>query len=231
MPVISFVNPKGGAGKTTCALLLATELAHQGASVTIIDADRESWVAEWRKKSEHIENINVVQDTDEGTFLDTIEDASSKSQFVIIDLEGTANLLVPNAISMSDLVLIPIRGAYMDAKSAGKAIRLIRNAERTSRQTIPYRVMFNAVGAAVKTRSQRNAAKQLAASDIPLLQTEIIQRAAFCELPDFGGSLYTMDPKRVSSLERAKENAKAYADEIVAILRRSADQSEAGKAA
>ena len=37
MPVISFVSPKGGVGKTTTALLLATELAEQGAShVTII---------------------------------------------------------------------------------------------------------------------------------------------------------------------------------------------------
>ncbi len=41
MPVISFANPKGGAGKTTSALLLATELAARGAAVTIIDADPE----------------------------------------------------------------------------------------------------------------------------------------------------------------------------------------------
>ncbi|MEM7239744.1 MAG: AAA family ATPase, partial [Pseudomonadota bacterium] len=36
MPVISFANPKGGAGKTTTALLLATELAAEGATVTIV---------------------------------------------------------------------------------------------------------------------------------------------------------------------------------------------------
>ncbi len=39
MPVIAFANPKGGSGKSTSALLLATELAVKGASVTIIDAD------------------------------------------------------------------------------------------------------------------------------------------------------------------------------------------------
>jgi chromosome partitioning protein len=43
MPVISFANPKGGAGKTTTALILATELADSGASVSIIDADPERW--------------------------------------------------------------------------------------------------------------------------------------------------------------------------------------------
>ena len=40
MPVISFANPKGGAGKTTTALVLATQLASRGAQVLIIDADR-----------------------------------------------------------------------------------------------------------------------------------------------------------------------------------------------
>ena len=41
MPIISFANPKGGAGKTTSALILATELAAKGAQVAIIDADPE----------------------------------------------------------------------------------------------------------------------------------------------------------------------------------------------
>jgi chromosome partitioning protein len=41
MPVIAFADPKGGFGKSTSAVLLATELAVKGASVTIIDADPE----------------------------------------------------------------------------------------------------------------------------------------------------------------------------------------------
>ena len=37
MPIISFANPKGGAGKTTSALLLAGELAQKGARVVIVE--------------------------------------------------------------------------------------------------------------------------------------------------------------------------------------------------
>ena len=47
MPPISFANPKGGAGKTTSALLLATELAGRGAEVVVIDADPERWISQW----------------------------------------------------------------------------------------------------------------------------------------------------------------------------------------
>ena len=39
-PVIAFVSPKGGVGKTTAALTLASELIHQtGERISIIDAD------------------------------------------------------------------------------------------------------------------------------------------------------------------------------------------------
>ena len=46
MPVIVFATPKGGAGKTTSALLLASELAARGATVAIIDADPEKWISQ-----------------------------------------------------------------------------------------------------------------------------------------------------------------------------------------
>ena len=39
MPVISTANPKGGSGKSTSTLVIATTLAAKGASVCIIDAD------------------------------------------------------------------------------------------------------------------------------------------------------------------------------------------------
>lgn len=46
MHVISFAKPKGGAGKTTTALILATQLSENGATVSIIDADPERWVSQ-----------------------------------------------------------------------------------------------------------------------------------------------------------------------------------------
>jgi chromosome partitioning protein len=49
MPVIAFSSPKGGAGKTTAAMVLATVLAERGATVTVIDADPNKNVAEWAK--------------------------------------------------------------------------------------------------------------------------------------------------------------------------------------
>jgi len=102
MPIISFANPKGGAGKTTSALLLASELASRGAQVTIIDADPEKWISQWGKLPGKPDNMTIIADVTEDGIVDQIEQAAETAQFVIVDLEGTASLMVANAIGMSD---------------------------------------------------------------------------------------------------------------------------------
>ena len=101
MPVISFANPKGGAGKTTTALILATQLSENGATVSIIDADPERWISQWGDLPGRPNNISVISGVSEDSIVDLIEAESEKSQFVIVDLEGTASLMVANAIGMS----------------------------------------------------------------------------------------------------------------------------------
>lgn len=126
MPVISFVSPKGGVGKTTSALLLATELAEQGARVTVIDADPNLPIAKWSKLPGVPDNMDVVADVGEATIVDAIDEARSRSPFVVVDLEGAASSRVTHAVSMSDLVLIPIQASVLDADQAARAIKLIR---------------------------------------------------------------------------------------------------------
>ena len=60
MAVIAFANPKGGAGKSTAALVLATELAISGAQVTIIDADPNWPIHDWSKLPNKPKNIEVL---------------------------------------------------------------------------------------------------------------------------------------------------------------------------
>src|SRR5713101_9084943 len=99
MPTIVFASPKGGAGKSTSAVLLATELALKGASVTIIDADPNKPVSQWAARQGHPETLTVISDVTEKTIIDEIENAARQASFVIVDLEGTANMMVAYAIS------------------------------------------------------------------------------------------------------------------------------------
>ena len=76
MPTISFASSKGGAGKSTSALLLATELAGQGASVTIIDADPNQPITRWSRKPGCPEKLTVISGATEETLTDEIDAAA-----------------------------------------------------------------------------------------------------------------------------------------------------------
>ncbi len=221
MPTIAFANPKGGAGKTTAALLLASELAAKGAKVTIIDADPERWISQWGELKGKPDNIKIIKNTTEDTIVDQIDDASRDSQFVIVDLEGTASLMVANTIGMADLVIIPTQGSAMDAKGGAKTIRLIRNQERMARRRIAHSVLLTRTSAAVTSRSLRNVQEQLAKSGVDVFITPIVERAAFRDIFDFGGTLASLDPRNVSNLEKARENAREFAGEVIAKLKQS----------
>ncbi len=47
MPVITIAQSKGGAGKTTLALALASEFEALGGSVFMLDADRQNSLLNW----------------------------------------------------------------------------------------------------------------------------------------------------------------------------------------
>jgi chromosome partitioning protein len=219
MPVIAFANPKGGAGKTTSALLLASELASRKASVAIIDADPEKWISQWGALPGRPANITITSDVTEDSIVDQIEAAAATSQFVVVDLEGTASLMVANAIGMSDLVIIPTQGASMDAKGAAKTIRLIRNQARMARRDISHAVLLTRTSAAVASRALKNVREQLDQAGIPVFGTSIVERAAYRDILDYGGLLGDLDRTQVSNIDKAVENARAFAAEVVARLK------------
>ncbi|GAA4186909.1 hypothetical protein GCM10023069_71460 [Shinella granuli] len=107
MPVVCAANPKGGAGKSTTILAIASTLAQQGGSVTIIDADPNKPITDWRTGKSTLP-IQVISDATEGSIRDLINTAASEAQFVFVDLEGTASRLASRAIIRADLTLIPL---------------------------------------------------------------------------------------------------------------------------
>ena len=219
MPVISFANPKGGAGKTTTALLAATQLAENGASVVIIDADPERWISQWGEMPGKPDAVRIISDVTEDTIIDVIEHEAGRAQFVIVDLEGTASLMVANAIGMSDFVAIPLQGSSMDAKGGAKVLRLISSQARMARRPIPHAVVLTRTSAAVRSRSLKNVTSELEDAGIPVFETAIVERAASRDLFDFGGTLSTLDGAQTSNIQKAIDNARDFTGELVAKVR------------
>ncbi|MBD1548701.1 ParA family protein [Roseibium aggregatum] len=215
MPVISFANAKGGAGKTTAALLLATEVAERGKSVTIFDADPQKWISKWYELPNRSSRISVISEISPASITEQITDAAAATDYVIVDLEGTENLVVANALSVSDLVVVPIQGSSMDARGGAKILTLIGKLEKIVRHKIQHCVVLTRTNAAVTTRAMKAVQDFLAVQGIDVLSTPIVERAAYRDLFEFGGGLGDQCPKQITNLDKAKENAEMFAAEVL----------------
>lgn len=223
MPTVVFASPKGGAGKSTSAVLLATELAGKGAAVTVIDADPNRPVSRWASRPGKPDNLSVIADVSEEYIIDSIEEAARKTAFVIVDLEGTASMMVGLAISRADLVIIPTQGSQLDAAEAVKAIKLVRNMEKAGREgrTIPAAVLFTRTSPAIRTRTLQSIEGEFHKAGVKIFDTQMHERDAFRAIFSFGGSLSALDKAQVSNLPAAITNARAFAGEVVSMLKQA----------
>ena len=219
MPVISLANPKGGAGKTTTALVLATCLAEEGASVTIIDADPNRPITDWRKGNAK-SVIRVAGDITEANIRDRINQAAADSQFVFVDLEGTASRLTARAVIRSDLTIIPLGGNSLDAQQAARAVNLVRESEADVGRALNYALSFNRTNPPPFTkRIEREIGNQLNRSGHPVLSSHLHRREAFNAMFMERRSLFDLDRGKVNGLEAAVDNAVSFTAEVLRHLR------------
>lgn len=222
MPVISFANPKGGSGKTTSVLLLACEIARTGQNVTIIDGDPNLNIQRWKEKGNpDKENITVVSGVTEESIMDEIEKASRETPFVLVDLEGTASLSVMWAVSVSDLVILPIKGSYMDIEQGMKALKLIRSQEKASRRSIPYRILFTQTSAAIRPATIKHITEMLVEGGYKTFDSQIIEREAYRAIFYYGCSVRGLQEHGFKNLTNAIGNAREFMEETFSILESS----------
>ena len=221
MPTIVFASPKGGVGKSTAAVLLATELATHGGTVTMIDADPNRPLSQWAALAGKPDNLTVIATTTEDSIIDTIENAATLTTFVIVDLEGTASMMVGYAMSRADFVVIPAQGSHLDATEAVKAVKLVKAQEKAFKRRIPFAILFTRTSAAIRPRTLQSIEAEFAENEVPMFGTQIHEREAYRALFAFGGTLSGLDPAQVANLPAARLNAKAFAGEVIERIKAS----------
>ncbi|MEO8129595.1 MAG: ParA family protein, partial [Bryobacteraceae bacterium] len=157
-------------------------------------------------------------DISETTIIDEIDTAAQKTPFVVVDLEGTASMMVAYAISRADLVIIPIQGSQLDAAEGSKAIKLIKQQERAFKKTIPFAILFTRTNPALRPRTFAHIQAEFQKHNIRAFRSHLHEREAYRALFSFGGTLESLDPRKVGNLEKAIANAREYAAEVVAML-------------
>ena len=223
MPVIAVSNPKGGAGKSTATLLLSTFLAQRGATVCVLDADPNQPILDWKANGRSTTTVEVIGGVRESNLMEILD--QQQHQFIFIDLEGTASVLVSRSIALADFVIVPVQASAVDVRQASKAIRAVRDEERVAQRSnatrkIPYKVLMTrtpAPGAPVSSVQQQLEA-EITNAGIPRFKTSLAERLAFKAIFVERLSLPELAGLKVGNLEAAYENVHQLAEELVELL-------------
>jgi chromosome partitioning protein len=217
MPVIVLASPKGGVGKSTCTVLLASEFARMGADVTVLDCDPNKSLTRWASHGLP-KGVTLHSDIGRSEVVATIKNADGDGKIVIVDLEGVASQLVSRAISQADLVIVPMQPTALDAEIGSEALALVREEEEALNRTIKHAVVLTKTSAAVKSRVQKELENQLRGAGIDMIEPSLVARAAFSELFVHGGDLTSMmnNPEIVTGgkVDKALLNAAAFTEAV-----------------
>ena len=83
-------------------------------------------------------------------------------------------------------------------------------------------MLFTRTSAAIRPRTLQHIRAEFEQHGVPVFQTQMHEREAFRAIFSFGGTVESLNGSQVSNLDAAVKNARAFASEVVAMLRQGA---------
>ncbi len=188
--VISFLNQKGGVGKTTLSVNVAAALVSQGHRVLLIDADKQGSASTWAALREE-PNFDVVSMARENMAKEALRLASDFA-FTIIDGPPHAEQIARSCIIASDFVALPIEPSGLSTWASDLTVRQVREAQDYKQTLQCGFVVSRKIRNTVIGRDIRAMAAE---AGIPILHAEIEQRVSFAESMTMGKTIFEWSPR------------------------------------
>tara|TARA_B100000780_G_C21047355_1_gene420472 strand:- start:435 stop:1070 length:636 start_codon:yes stop_codon:yes gene_type:complete len=113
--IILVGSQKGGCGKSTTSVNIATILAHNKCDVVIVDADRQCTTANWamdRQANKSLPVVHCVQKYE--NIRNTLIDLNQRYEYVIVDAAGRDSRELRTGMVAADILLVPFRPSQPD---------------------------------------------------------------------------------------------------------------------
>jgi chromosome partitioning protein len=195
--ILAVLNQKGGAGKTTLAIHVATALARGGARVLLIDADPQGSALDWAALRSDNPSFPVIGLPKPVLHRELPALAAGYDQ-VVIDGPPQVQDVTRSAIMASEVVLIPVQPSPLDIWGARAVVELL--AEATIVRPI-LKTAFAINRKIVNTAIGRDVNEALAVYQMRVLAASIAQRVAFAECIARGCTVFDLDPDSAASGE------------------------------
>lgn len=179
--IISVINLKGGVGKTTTAIALATAAARDGKIVKVLDTDPQSSASLWAMTAEdggdplpfEVESANIATVRAAGR-----RSRGTRSEWVIIDCPPNGHVM-DEAMKASDFVIVPTTTGPADMYKA------LETAETLSDRDIYYAILLTRT--VPRTLTLRQSLSELEEKNASYFDCQIPNREA---LKNFFGNAF-----------------------------------------
>ncbi|WP_334473197.1 ParA family protein [Arsenophonus sp. PmNCSU2021_1] len=183
--IVSFLNGKGGVGKTTLTLNVATALGNKGLTVIAIDTDPQSSLSDFYHKKMPFD----LAEADSEKEVYKVKKNFDSYDFIIIDGAGSLNSISSAAVFMSNLVIMPITPSALDFRASGSLVEAIEARNDTQPNKVIARWVINkTISSAVMTSILKDGISE---SGIEAFKTQISQRQSYIRsLNNEGSTIY-----------------------------------------
>ncbi|HZL21129.1 MAG TPA: ParA family partition ATPase [Polyangia bacterium] len=198
--IIAFAGQKGGGGKTTSAISVASEWHARKRRVVLVDADPQGSALTWAGVgAEAGASMPTVIAMGAGLHRpDQLPALSQNYDVTIIDCPPRHGDIQRAALMVADLVVLPCGPSALDAWALAASIDLITEA-RVLRPELNVAILITKKNA--RTALGAGAREVLSSSGLPILETELGYRVTYQEAPAAGLGPSTYDPTGAASLE------------------------------
>jgi len=202
--IISFVNQKGGVGKTTSAINVAASLKRRNFAVVFIDADPQGSASHWHA----VENNNAFEilHHPEPISRSDIEQLAQKYDYLVIDAPPAIGDITRSILAVTDLSIVPLSPSSLDIWSCKGTLKMIDEA-LVENPDLDVKLLINRK--IPGTRVGREARDSLAVFNMDLLDTELCQRVAYIDAMTSGVSVMQFAPG-----SKAADEIESLCDEI-----------------
>lgn len=210
--IISFLNQKGGVGKTTLSVNVAGCLARQGHRVLLIDADKQGSATTWVSLREDAP-FQVVSMARANMARDALKLAQDYDH-TIIDGPPHAEEIARSCIVASDFVALPIEPSGLSTWASDLTVRQVKEAQEFKPTLKCGFVVSRKIGKTVIGRDIRNMAAE---AGLPILESEIEQRVAFAEGMTMGQTIFEWagDSNAAREIKHLTKEIERYVEEDV----------------
>ena len=195
--IIAFLNQKGGVGKTSASLGVASELARRGGRVLLIDADPQCSSLSWSTARGENPALFVVAGMPTESIHTQIKMAGQGYDHVVIDGPARKDEIAVSAAMCADVVIVPVTPSPLDIWAANDILKIIKYAQ-TFR---PLRAAFLLNRKIAHTAIARDFTAALAGCEIPTLASQVTQRVIFAEATAGGRAVFEIDPSGPATRE------------------------------